>query len=199
MINFVSCFTVGKAHGWGTFLKRGAQLAYYLVLGLVFWKCFHPRALPYAYSFILYCFTPLTSCVNQFASCWSSLCIVNLCFVLKSIGPTLFMQLWDSKLHLKINCDLLFLCNFVIWYSFLFLCFWSFLVLGFDLHGLGHHLQLGIRALLCQFLQNFYVPYLLALCFIFCLDCAQWLHGKLGDMCCLVDSLLKLINNEDKE
>jgi hypothetical protein len=89
------------------------------------------------------------------------------------------------------------LCDLIFFFAHVFLEFPCF---GFwDLHGLGHHLQLGIRALLCQFLQNFYVPYLLALCFIFCLDCAQWLHGKLGDMCCLVDSLLKLINNEDKE
>jgi hypothetical protein len=150
----VSCFTIGKAHGWGTFLKRGAELAYRLVLSRLFWKCSHPRALPYTYSLILYCFSPLTSCVNQFASCWSSLCIVNLCFVLKSIRPTLFMELWDSKLHLKTscdlffwcnlpilfmqlcdsnlhlktNCDLLFWCNFVTLYSFLLLCFWSFLV-----------------------------------------------------------------------
>jgi hypothetical protein len=167
MINFVSCFTVGKAHGWGTFLKRGAQLAYYLVLGLVFWKCFHPMALPYAYSFILYCFTPLTSCVNQFASCWSSLCIVNLCFVLKSIGPTLFMQLWDSKLHLKINCDLLFLCNFVIWYSFLLMCFWSFLVLGFGIcMGLGIICNLALELCYVNFCKTFTV--------LICLLCASF-------------------------
>jgi hypothetical protein len=30
-INFASCLTIGKAHGWGTFQKCGAGLSYPLV------------------------------------------------------------------------------------------------------------------------------------------------------------------------
>jgi hypothetical protein len=33
MINFASCFMLGKAHGWGTFPKCEVGLAYHLVLG----------------------------------------------------------------------------------------------------------------------------------------------------------------------
>jgi hypothetical protein len=89
------------------------------------------------------------------------------------------------------------LCDLIFFFAHVFLEFPCF---GFwDLHGLGHHLQLGIRALLCQFLQNFYVPYLLALCFIFCLDCAQWLTWKAWRHVLFGRFMLKLINNEDKE
>jgi hypothetical protein len=179
MINFVSCFTLGKAHGWGTFLKRGAELAYHLVLGLLFWKCFHSRALSYTYSLVLYCFTSLTSSLNQFTSCQSCLCIINLCFVLKSIGPTLFMQLWDSKLHFKTNCDLLFLCNFVIWYSFLLLWFWSFLVLGFGFCvGLGIICNLALELCFVKFCKTFMFLICLLCASFFCLHCAPWLTRK---------------------
>jgi hypothetical protein len=47
MINFASCFRIGKAHGWGTFPKCRCALRYCLVVGPLFWECPHPRALPY--------------------------------------------------------------------------------------------------------------------------------------------------------
>jgi hypothetical protein len=39
MINFASCFTIGKAHGWGTFSKCEARLGYHLVLGPLLSEC----------------------------------------------------------------------------------------------------------------------------------------------------------------
>jgi hypothetical protein len=33
MINFALCFTIGKAHGWGTFQKCRPGLNYHLFLG----------------------------------------------------------------------------------------------------------------------------------------------------------------------
>jgi hypothetical protein len=47
MINFGSCFTIGKAQGWGTFPNCEAELGYCLGLGPLFSKCSHPWALPY--------------------------------------------------------------------------------------------------------------------------------------------------------
>ncbi len=47
MINFASCFTIGKALGWGTFSKCKAGLGYHLVLVPLFWEWPHLRALPY--------------------------------------------------------------------------------------------------------------------------------------------------------
>jgi hypothetical protein len=44
MINFASCFTIGKAHGWGTFPKCRSGLGYHLILGPLFWECPHPRS-----------------------------------------------------------------------------------------------------------------------------------------------------------
>jgi len=38
MINFASFFTIGKAHGWGTFPKCGARLSYSLILAPYFEK-----------------------------------------------------------------------------------------------------------------------------------------------------------------
>jgi hypothetical protein len=45
MINFASRFTIGKAHGWGTFPKCKARLGYCLIQSPLFWECPHPRAL----------------------------------------------------------------------------------------------------------------------------------------------------------
>ncbi len=47
MINFSSCFIIGKAQGWGTFTKCRAGLDYCPILGLLFSECSHPKALPY--------------------------------------------------------------------------------------------------------------------------------------------------------
>jgi hypothetical protein len=47
MINFVSCFIIGKVHGWGTFSKCEAGLGTCLVLGSLFREKPHPRALSY--------------------------------------------------------------------------------------------------------------------------------------------------------
>jgi hypothetical protein len=49
MINFASCFTIGKALGWGTFLKCGVK--HCLVLGPLFWECPHPRGFTLDYCF----------------------------------------------------------------------------------------------------------------------------------------------------
>jgi hypothetical protein len=38
MINFASCFMIGKAHGWWTISKCKVRLSYRLVLGLLFWE-----------------------------------------------------------------------------------------------------------------------------------------------------------------
>jgi len=50
MINFASCFMIGKADGWGTFPKCRAKLSYCLILGPLFWDCAHPRALSYIWN-----------------------------------------------------------------------------------------------------------------------------------------------------
>ncbi len=47
MINFASCFMVGKAHGWVTFPKWGAKLGYCLILDPLFRECPNFRALLY--------------------------------------------------------------------------------------------------------------------------------------------------------
>jgi hypothetical protein len=47
MINFVSCSTIVKAHGWGTFSKFEVGLSYHLVLVPYFQNAPHPMALPY--------------------------------------------------------------------------------------------------------------------------------------------------------
>jgi hypothetical protein len=44
MINFGSCFMVGKAHGWGTFPKWGPRLCYHLILDPLFQECPYPTA-----------------------------------------------------------------------------------------------------------------------------------------------------------
>jgi hypothetical protein len=68
------------------------------------------------------------------------------------------------------------LCDLIFFFALVVLEFPCF---GFwVLRGLGHHLQLGIRALLCQILQNFYVPYLLALCFVFLLTLCTMVNTK---------------------
>jgi hypothetical protein len=51
MINIALCFMIGKAHGWGTFLKYKATFSNCLVLGPLFWECSHLRALPYTNDF----------------------------------------------------------------------------------------------------------------------------------------------------
>ncbi len=46
-LKLVLCFTIGKAHGWGTFLKCEARLSFPFVLGPLFWACPHLNVLPY--------------------------------------------------------------------------------------------------------------------------------------------------------
>jgi hypothetical protein len=49
MINVASCVTIGKALGWGTFLKCGVE--HRLVLGPLFWECPHPKGFTLDYCF----------------------------------------------------------------------------------------------------------------------------------------------------
>jgi hypothetical protein len=50
MIEFVTWFTMGTAHRWGTFLNYGAKL-YCLILGHLFCEWSHPRGLLYTLMF----------------------------------------------------------------------------------------------------------------------------------------------------
>jgi hypothetical protein len=47
---FISCFTKGDAHGWGTFPKCEAKLNYHLAIGPSILECPQPKALHYIYT-----------------------------------------------------------------------------------------------------------------------------------------------------
>ncbi len=50
MITFILSFLLGKAHLWQTSLKWRPRLHYRLLLGLLFWECTYPVALPYRWT-----------------------------------------------------------------------------------------------------------------------------------------------------
>jgi hypothetical protein len=54
VITFISCFTMGKVHKWGTFLECEAKLDYCLVLVPLFWEWPPPPTFPLHKNFNLF-------------------------------------------------------------------------------------------------------------------------------------------------
>jgi hypothetical protein len=48
MFMFRFMIALGKAKGWGTFLRGDVGLWLPPILGPLFWECLHPRALSYS-------------------------------------------------------------------------------------------------------------------------------------------------------